>query len=656
MNKEIPRIGVYVCHCGMNIAPQVDVEQVAEFAGHLDHVVVARHYKFMCSNPGQELIIDDISNHGLNRVVVASCSPRMHEATFRKACRKAGLSPYNFQMANIREQASWVTDDSQQATAKAKDLVAAAIQRVAFHRPLQTRQVKVNKSVLVIGGGIAGIQAAISAADAGYKVYLVEREPSIGGHMAKFDKTFPTLDCAACIMTPKMVIAGQHENIELLTYSEVVSLEGFVGNYTARILKKPRYVDEDKCTGCGTCMEKCPTRKIPADFEEGLAFRPAIYSPFAQAVPKTPVIDADHCRVLAKNKRCGVCAKFCEADAIDFTQKPQHVELTVGAVIVATGFAAFDPSSMVQYGYGIYPEVYTSLQFERLNNATGPTAGRIVMKNGQAPRKVAIIHCVGSRDKNHLPYCSRVCCMYSLKFSHLVREKTGAEVWSFYIDMRSPGKLYEEFYNRVQAEGVHLVRGKVAMVTDIVDEPNAGNLTVVAENTLTGRNLRLPVDMVILSVGLQPARGAGQVARMVGISTDGDGWFTELHAKLAPVNTPTAGIFLAGCCQGPKDIPDTVAQAMAAAGQATALLAAGTVETQAEIASIDPDICSGCQSCLEVCPYNAIYFDQGRQVAVVNDALCQGCGSCAATCPSSAAAVAQFNDRQVMAEIDAILV
>ncbi len=655
MNKEIPRIGVYVCHCGMNIAPRVDVEQVAEFASRLDHVVVARDYKFMCSNPGQELIVEDIKAHNLNRVVVASCSPRMHEATFRKACRKAGLSPYNFQMANIREQASWVTDDSRLATAKAKDLVAAAVGRVAFHRPLQTRRVEVNKSVLVIGGGIAGIQAAISAADAGYKVYLVEREPSIGGHMAKFDKTFPTLDCAACIMTPKMVIAGQHENIELLTYSEVVGLEGFVGNYKARILKKPRYVDEDKCTGCGTCMEKCPTRRVPSGFEEGLAFRPAIYSPFPQAVPKTPVIDAEHCRLLAKNKRCGVCAKFCEADAIDFDQKPQYLDLTVGAVIVATGFAAFDPSSMVQYGYGIYPEVYTSLQFERLNNATGPTAGQIVMKNGQVPRKVAIIHCVGSRDRNHLPYCSRVCCMYSLKFAHLVREKTGAEVWSFYIDMRSPGKLYEEFYNRVQAEGVHAVRGKVAMVTDIVDDPGRGSLTVVAENTLTGRNLRLPVDMVILSVGLQPAEGAGEVARMAGISADGDGWFTELHAKLAPVNTPTAGIFLAGCCQGPKDIPDTVAQAMAAAGQATALLAAGTVETRAEISSIDPDICSGCKSCLQVCPYNAIYFDEGRQVAVVNDALCQGCGSCSATCPSSAAAVAQFNDSQVMAEIDAIL-
>ncbi len=655
MNREIPRIGVYVCHCGMNIAPQVDVEQVAGFAGRLEHVVVARDYKFMCSNPGQELIEDDIKAHNLNRVVVASCSPRMHEATFRKACQKAGLSPYNFQMANIREQASWVTADSGRATAKAKDLVAAAVRRVAFHHPLQTRQVEVNKSVLVIGGGIAGIQAAISAADAGYKVYLVEREPSIGGHMAKFDKTFPTLDCAACIMTPKTVIAGQHENIELLTYCEVVGLEGFVGNYKARILKKPRYVDEDKCTGCGTCMEKCPTRKIPSGFEENLTFRPAIYSPFPQAVPKTPVIDADNCRLLAKNKRCGVCAKFCEADAIDFNQEPRHLEITVGAVIVATGFSAFDPSPMVQYGYGLYPEVYTSLQFERLNNATGPTAGRILMKDGRVPRKVAIIHCVGSRDKNHLPYCSRVCCMYSLKFSHLVREKTGAEVWSFYIDMRSPGKLYEEFYNRVQAEGVHLVRGKVAMVTDIVDQPGSGNLTVVAENTLTGRNLRLPVDMVILSVGLQPARGAEEVARMTGISTDGDGWFTELHAKLAPVNTPTAGIFLAGCCQGPKDIPDTVAQAMAAAGQATALLAKGTVETQAEISSIDPDTCSGCRSCLEVCPYNAIYFDEGRRVAVVNDALCQGCGSCAATCPSSAAAVAQFNDRQVMAEIDAIL-
>ncbi len=656
MKYENPKIGVYICHCGMNIAPKVDVEKVARFASSLDHVSVAKDYKFMCSNPGQELIVNDIKSLGLNRVVVASCSPRMHEPTFRRACEHAGINPHYFQMANIREHASWVTKDSKKATQKAIDHVKGAVARVVHHAPLASRQIEVQKIVLVIGAGIAGMQAAITAADSGYKVYLVEREPSIGGHMAKFDKTFPTLDCAACIMTPKMVVADQHKNIEIFTHSELISLEGFLGNYKAVIRMKPRYVNMDLCTGCGTCMEKCPSKKIPSEFDHGLGNRTAIYSPFPQAVPRTPVIDPDNCRFLGKNKKCGICEKFCEPKAIDFDQKPQDVEISAGAVIASTGFNAFDPAALVQYGYGIYPEVYTSLEFERLNNATGPTAGAIQMKNGNPPKKVAIVHCVGSRDVRTNAYCSRVCCMYSMKFAHLVREKTGAEVWEYYIDIRSPGKLYEEFYNRVQEEGVHFVRGRVAEITDIADDPkDNGCLTVVAENTLTRKLLRTPVDMVILSVGLEPAKGAKDVGRILGVSSDSNGWFTELHAKLAPVATPSTGIFLAGCCQGPKDIPDTVAQASAAAGEAVALLSRGSVTTKTEISHIDPDICVGCRTCVDSCPYTAIAFNAALNIAEVNEALCQGCGSCAAACPSSAATIRHFTDKQVMDELEAIL-
>lgn len=656
MKREIPAIGVYICHCGMNIASKVDIAAVKAFAETLDHVRTAAEYKFMCSNPGQDLIVDDIRKKGLNRVVVASCSPRMHEITFRNACETAGISRFFFQMANIRENASWVTASGEEATQKAKELVAAAVARVSHHKDLAIRKVDVTRSVLIVGGGIAGMQAALTAAEAGFKVDLVEREPSIGGHMAKFDKTFPTLDCAACIMTPKMVNVSQHQNITLHTWSDVESVSGFVGNFSVRIKKKPRYVDEDKCTGCGICMEKCPSKKIVSEFDEGLTTRTAIFSPFPQSVPKTPVIDADHCLKLGKGKKCGLCEKFCEADAIDYEQQPEYMDIRTGAVIYATGFKAFDPAPLGQYGFGRYPEVYTSLQFERLNNATGPTSGRILMKNGKPPKRVAIIHCVGSRDKKHHAYCSRVCCMYSMKFAHLLREKSNADVWEFYIDVRSPGKLYEEFYNRVQAEGVHMVRGRVAEITDIPDNPeDIGKLTVVAENTLTRRILRLPVDMVILSVGLEPARGAEDAGKLAGVQTDGDGWFTELHAKLGPVSTPSAGIFLAGCCQGPKDIPDTVAQATAAAGEAIALLSKGSVETRAEISHIDPDLCTGCKTCINVCAYSAITFDESLNIASVNDALCQGCGSCAAACPSSAAMVGHFTDKQVMHEVEALL-
>lgn len=656
MKNEKPAIGVYVCHCGMNIASKVDIEAVKNYAQELENVKIAEEYKFMCSSPGQDLIINDIKKKGLNRVVVASCSPRMHEITFRKACETAGISKFFFQMANIRENSSWVTTDKDEATGKAKELIAAAVARVSHHKDLSTRKVDVTKSVLVIGGGIAGMQAALTAAEAGLKVCIIEREPSIGGHMAKFDKTFPTLDCSACIMTPKMVSVSQHENITVHTWSEVESVTGFVGNFTVRVKKKPRYVDEEKCTGCGVCMEKCPSKKITSEFDEGLTQRTAIFSPFPQAVPRTPVIDAENCLKLGKGKKCGICDKFCEADAIHYDQKPEFIDIHTGAIIYATGFKAFDPTPIGQYGYGIYPEVYTSLEFERLNNATGPTSGSILMKNGKSPEKVAIIHCVGSRDKKHNTYCSRVCCMYSMKFAHLLKDKTGAEVWEFYIDVRSPGKLYEEFYNRVQEEGVHLIRGKVAEISDIPDKPeDMGKLTIVAENTLTMRTLRLPVDMVILSVGLEPAEGSENVGKLAGVQTDGDGWFTELHAKLGPVSTPSAGVFIAGCCQGPKDIPDTVAQASAAAGEAIALLSKGSVETRAEISYIDPDLCTGCQTCIGVCAYSAISFDESLNIAKVNDALCQGCGSCAAVCPSSSAQVGHFTDNQVMHELEELL-
>lgn len=1125
------RIGFYICHCGVNIAGRVRVEEVADFVRGLPNVVVARDYKFMCSDPGQEMIEKDIKAHHLNRVVVASCSPRLHEKTFQGVCQRADLNPFFFQMASVREQVSWVTRDPDEATRKAKTLAAAAIHRVHHHQRLFARSVEVHPDVLVVGGGIAGMQAALDIAESGHKVYLVERDTTIGGHMLQFDKTFPTLDCAACIGTPKMVSVGQHPNIQLLTYSEVNEVSGYIGNYTVKVLRKPRYVKEGVCTGCGECTAACPVQR-PSDWEEGLSERKAIYRAFPQAVPITfaiekkdrapcvlacpagvnvqgyvqlikqgkyleavrlimeklplpgvlgrvcphpceaqcrrlevdeavairdlkrfavdqvdfqelavpeieeqqekvavvgsgpagltvaydlrlkgyPVtlfealpelggmlrvgipdyrlpreildreidyllrhgIDAkpnmslgrdftiedlqnhgyravflatgahqsiraniagekeysgviealdflrdvnlgrgskpgdcvliigggnvaiDAARVakrlgarevaavyrrsreempaypeeiegalsegvkihyltaplrligsngkvtglecletalgepdasgrrrpipvagsefvlpcdavitaigqrvdfswvpegaalkiskwgtlgvqahsmqadlpgvfaagdlvtgpatvieavaaghkaaeaihrylqekdlrldeeektlqpppgqdwekirpdLEKQSRvkpsslkpderissfaevdqgfsegdakrealrclnCGVCAecmecvRVCEAKAVDHSMEPEVLEFPVGTMIVATGYDQMDPTPMRQFGYGTYPNVFTSLEFERLNNATGPTGGQILIRDSEGrfsrpPESVAIVHCVGSRDENHHVYCSRVCCMVALKYGHLIRDKVGphVKIYDYYIDMRCFGKGYEEFFRRCQEEGILFVRGKPAEITDRPLSPEEeGKLVLIGEDTLLGKRYRQPVDMVVLCAAMEARRDAPEVSRTFGINVGADGFFLEEHPKLGPLNTATDGVFLAGTCQGPKDIPDAVAQASGAAVKALGLATRGHVEISPTVSWIDPDVCSGCQTCIQLCPYSAIDFDERRGVSVVNEALCKGCGSCAGFCPSSAAQVRHFNEKQVFAELDGIL-
>ena len=658
------RIGVFVCWCGSNIAATVDVEKVAEALGQEPGVVFSANYQYMCSQAGQELIQDAIREHRLTGVVICSCSPRMHENTFRKTVEKAGLNPYMLEIANIREQCSWIHKDKLTATEKAVILGRAAIAKVQLNTPLTAGTSPVRKRALVIGGGIAGIQTALDIAEAGFPVDIVEKKPTIGGKMTQLDKTFPTLDCAACILTPKMVDAAQNENITIYSYSEVQSVKGFVGNFQVSIRKKARYVDETKCTGCGLCTEKCPQKKVPNEFNLGLDNRRAIYIPFAQAVPKVAAIDPNYCTML-KSGKCGVCSKVCTAGAIDYQQRDQIIEETYGAIVVATGFEPIKLDRHGEFAYFQSPDVVTSLEFERLMNAAGPTGGTLLRpSDGKHPHTIVFVQCVGSRcdDSRGKSYCSKICCMYTAKHAMLCREKyPDTDVYVFYIDVRTPGKNFDEFYRRaVEEYGVHYIKGMVGKVV-----PQDGVLKVQASDLIGNRQLHIDADMVVLAAAIEPDKSARPLATMLTASMDTNDFFTEAHPKLRPVESPTAGIFLSGACQGPKDIPETVAQASAAAAKVIGLLAKDHLSCNPCTAQPDEWMCNGCSSCEKVCPYGAITYAEKdfrgpnrttlrRRVAQVNPAVCQGCGACTVACPSGAMDLKGFSNKQILAEVDAI--
>ncbi|MBO4423284.1 MAG: CoB--CoM heterodisulfide reductase iron-sulfur subunit A family protein [Clostridia bacterium] len=660
------RIGVFVCHCGTNIASTVDVKAVADALAAEPGVVFARDYQYMCSQTGQDLIKDAVREHGLSGVVICSCSPRMHENTFRKAASSAGLDPYTVEIANIREQCSWVHKDIKEATEKAITLGRAAIAKAALDAPLTPGKIPVTKRALVIGGGIAGIQTALDIADAGFEVDIVEKKPTIGGKMAQLDKTFPTLDCAACILTPKMVEAAQNEKIRIYSYSQVEQVAGFVGNFTVKIRKKARYVDESRCTGCGLCTEKCPVKNVPNEFDLGMSTRHAIYIPFAQATPKAAVIDAEHC-LMQQSGKCGLCSKICGAGAIDYKQQDEIIENKYGAIVAATGYDPIDLSKYGEYAVGASKDIVTSLQFERLMNAAGPTGGVLLRpSDGKHPKTVVFVQCVGSRcdagSERGKEYCSKICCMYTAKHAMMTREKyPDTDVYVFYIDVRTPGKNFDEFYRRaVEEYGVHYIKGMVGKIC-----PENGVLKVQASDLIADKQLHIEADLVVLAAAIEPDKTARPLATLLTASMDNNDFFTEAHPKLRPVESPTAGVFLSGCCQGPKDIPETVAQAGAAASKVIGLLCHDTLTADPCVAHADETACSGCSTCENVCPYHAItYIDKEfrmpdrtvrvRRVASVNAAVCRGCGACTVACPSKAMDLYGFSGKQIGAEVDAI--
>jgi len=663
------RIGVFICHCGENISRTVDVERVAQEVGKMPGVAFSTDYKYMCSDPGQNLLKKAIQDQKLSHVVVAACSPRMHEKTFRKAVETAGLNPFLCEMANIREHCSWVHENREEATVKALEIVGMMVERVKKNRVLPTITVPVTKRSLVIGGGIAGIQAALDIADCGHEVILVEREPSIGGHMAQLSETFPTLDCSQCIMTPKMVDVANHPKIKLYSYSEIELVEGYIGNFQVTIRRKARSVDEDKCTGCGVCITKCPIKKIPNKFDCNLGMRPAIYVPFPQAVPNTPVIDRENCTKF-KTGKCGVCQKVCGPGAVDYEQEDVLIVEPVGAIVVATGFDLYTINEKPkgspikgygEFGHGKIPDVIDGMTFERLASASGPTGGKILRpSDGREPKQIVFIQCIGSRAREKgISYCSKVCCMYTAKHTMLYHHKVhDGQAYVFFMDARTPGKSYDEFWRRsIEEEEAVYIRGMVSRLYQKGDK-----IVVMGSDIAVGVQVEIEADMVVLATAIQPQKGADTLAQKLGISYDSYNFYSEAHAKLRPVECATAGIYLAGACQGPKDIPETVSQASAAAAKVMTLFSKDKLEREPIVARVREAGCVGCFACKKVCAYGAVEEKEIRDrqgnlikvVAYVNPGVCAGCGTCQATCPSKCVELDGYTDEQIVAMIEAL--
>jgi len=644
MDKKSLRIGIFVCECGGNIGDVVDVQTVIETVKNWEGVVVAKYNKYLCSKPAQEVIIEGIKKNNLDRIVVASCTPRMHLTTFRSVLERSGLNPYLLEFVNIREQCSWThgPKPSEDATKKAITLIRGGYERSRELEPLETISEKGSREILIIGGGIAGITAALELGYLGFKVHLVERKSSVGGNMAKLTKVFPTLDCAQCILTPRMAELGRNINVNLLTYAEVQEVSGRPGNFNVKVFMKPRGVNVEKCRSCGVCAKVCPIA-APDEFNEGLSQRKAAYIEFPQAVPSAYVIDFNTCT------KCGKCEQLCPSKAINLEDKGEIVELDVGAILIATGYELYDAQKLQNYGYSIYKDVITMLDLERLTSASGPTGGYIKRTDGGDVRKMAIVLCAGSRDKNNIPYCSRICCMYSLKQAFVLKKMLGIDVHIYYTDIRATGKGYEDLYWRDQEAGVIFVRGKVAEVWKNKD----GGLVVLAEDTLNGNVKEQEYDMVALATPMVAPSGLKELADKMKLPLGEDGFVQEKHPKLDPVDSLITGVFVCGCALSPKDVRDTVSDALGSAAKASLFLKSEYISTSPEKAFIIEDLCDGCRICLETCPSNAITMEEGK--AKINPFMCTGCGACIPVCPKEAIDFKNSTSKQIIAHLRGVL-
>jgi heterodisulfide reductase subunit A len=637
------KIGVFVCECGGNIGDVVDVQRVVEAVERLEDVVLARNERYLCSKPSIDRIREAVKRRGINRVVLACCTPKMHRETFRGNLEEEGLNPQFLEMVNIREQCSWVhKDDPKGATQKALDLIRGAVERAKRSVALEAGKMEVVPAVLVIGGGVAGITASLRLAEYGLKVYLAEREPSIGGHMIKYPKVFPTLDCSQCILTPKMASVSQSKNIELLTYTEVKDITGVPGDFRVKAFLKPRGVNVEECIGCGTCNRICPVETTD-DYNENLGRRKAVYISFPQAVPSAYTVDLEACT------RCGKCAAACPKKAINLDDKGREIDLNVGAIVLATGFELYDMAQLPQYGYGKYPSVVTSLQLERILDVNGPTGSELIVpETKRRIESVAFVLCAGSRDtENGVPYCSRVCCLYALKQAELLRDR-GVDVWVHYLDLRAAGRRYEEFYRTAQEKGVNFVKGKV---TEIV--PEGERALVRGEDMMLNIMIENPVDLVVLCPPTVVGEDTLKLAETLKVPVDEDKFILERHPKLDPVATKRDGVFGCGMVLGPKDIQSATAEAEGAAMKTVNFLSEARVIEPNRAFLSEGTLCDSCGRCVEICPEKAIVLSNGR--ASINEIVCNGCGACIPECPREALDQHGLSEEQLTAQIRGIL-